>query len=125
MALEANAVKIEDLALLKLGTAPDRRQRWQVGTVCAISCAQANDYRAVFMSHRVKVINRLQIPGNFLLSGLNDLLFLTVYDLLHFRRPFHGAVQPIDARDVRTKIEAQRWIDAHKSRYRDRVLVTD
>src|SRR5216110_229536 len=37
MTIEPDAIEIEDLALLKLGAAPDRRKRWQVGTVCAIS----------------------------------------------------------------------------------------
>ena len=40
MTIEPDAIEIENLALLELGTAPDRRERWQVGTVCAISlCA--------------------------------------------------------------------------------------
>src|SRR5438093_8514998 len=64
MTIEPDAIEIEDIALLKLGTAPDRRERWQVGTVCAISSAHANGYRTVFMDHRIKVINSLQTPGN-------------------------------------------------------------
>src|SRR6266576_5463576 len=125
MALKANSVKIEDLALLKFGAAPDRRQRWQVGTVCAIACAHANDYRAVFMGHRIKVINCLEIPGNFLLSGLDDLFFLTIDDLLYLRCFLHHAIEPIDTRDIGAKIQTQRGIDAQKSRYRDRALVID
>src|SRR5262245_13034646 len=100
MTLEANAVKIEDLALLKFGTAPDRCQRWQMVTICAIACAHANDYRAVFMSHRVKVINSLKITGNLLLSGLNDLLFLTIDELLYLSCFLYDAIKPIDPGDI-------------------------
>src|SRR5258705_3349079 len=99
MTVEPDAIEIEDLALLELGTAPDRRQRWQVGTVCTISRAHANDYRAVSIGHRVNVINRLEIPGNLLLSGLDDLFFLTVDNLLYLRCFLHDAIDPIDTRD--------------------------
>src|SRR6516225_3990123 len=104
MPFKANAVKIEDLALLKLGTAPDRRQRWQVGTICAIACAHANDDRAMFVGHRVKVINCLEITWDFLLSGLDDLLFLTFDDLLYLRCFLHDTIEPIDTGDIGAKI---------------------
>ena len=125
MTIEPDAIEIENLALLELGTAPDRRERWQAGAVCAISRAHANDYRAVFMGHRIKVINRLEIPGNFLLSGLDDLFFLTIDELLYLRCFLHDAIEPIDTRHIGAKIQTQRGIDAQKSRYRDRVLVID
>src|SRR5215475_8485089 len=125
MTFKANAVQVEDLALLKLGAAPDRRQRWQVGTVCAVSCPHANDQRAMFMSYRVKVINRLEIPGNFLLGGLKDLFFLTVDELLYLGCFLDDPIKPIDPGDVGAKIETQRGINAQKSRYRNRVLVID
>src|SRR5919106_5468844 len=125
MALKADAVKIEDLALLKLGTAPDRRQRWQLGTVCAIACAHANDYRAVFVGHRIKVVNRIEIPRDFLLSGLDDLFFLTINELLYLCCFLHDAIKPIDTSHIGAKIQTQRGIDAQKSRDRDRVLVID
>src|SRR5262252_1828145 len=99
MTFEANAVKIEDLALLKLGAAPDRRQRWQLGTVCAIACAHPNDYRAVFMRNRIKMINRLEIVGDFLLSGLDDLFFLTIDKLLYLCYLLHDAIEPIHTGD--------------------------
>src|SRR5215475_6777023 len=100
MSFKANAVKIEDLALLKLGTAPDRCERWQSVTFCAIACAHANDYRAVFTGHRVKVINRFEITGNFLFSGLDDLFFLTIDELLELGCFLHDAIEPIDPRDI-------------------------
>ncbi len=112
MALKANAVEIENLALLKLGTAPDRRQRWQVSAVCTIACAHPNDDRAVSMSDRVQVIHCLQISGNFFLAGLNDLFFLTIDDLLYLRCFLHDAIEPIDASDIGAKIQIQRGIDA-------------
>ena len=77
------------------------------------------------MGHRVKVINCLEIPGNFLLSGLDDLFFLTIDELLYLRCFLHDAIEPIDTRDIGAKIQTQRGIDAQKSRYRDRVLVID
>src|SRR6266480_6685899 len=67
MTIEPDAIEIENLALLKLGTAPDWRERGQAGAVYAISRAHANDYLAVFTGHRIKVINCLEIPGDFLL----------------------------------------------------------
>src|SRR5437667_4151203 len=123
MAFKANAIEIEDLALLTLASAPVLRERWQVRTVCAISRAHANDYRAVFMYHRIKVINRLEIPGNFLLSGLDDLCFLTIDELLYLGCLLHDAIEPIDTRDIGVKIQTQRGTDAQKSRYRDCVHV--
>ena len=61
MAVEANAVEIENLALLEFGAAPDRRERWQARALCTIAGPHANDHRAVFVRHRVKVINRFEI----------------------------------------------------------------
>ena len=77
------------------------------------------------MYHRIKVINRLEIPGNFLLSGLDDLFFLTIDELLYLGCLLHDAIEPIDTRDIGAKIQTQRGIDAQKSRYRDCVLVID
>src|SRR5215469_7884276 len=125
MTVEPNTVEIEDLALLKLRTAPDRRERWQMITVSAVVCAHANDYRAVFMGDRIKVINSLEIPWNFLFSGLNDLLFLTIDDLLYLCCLLHNAIEPIDTGDIGAKVQTQRGIDAQESRYRDCLLVTD
>ena len=77
------------------------------------------------MGHRIKVINRLHIPGNFLLSGLDDLFFLTIDELLYLRCFLHDAIEPIDTRDIGAKIQTQRGIDTQKSRYRDCVLAID
>ena len=77
------------------------------------------------MRHRVKVINRLEITGNFLLSGLDDLFFLTIDELLYLSCFLHDAIEPIDAGDIGAKIETQRRIDAQESRNRDCVLVID
>src|SRR6516162_4074161 len=104
MPVEPNAVEIEDLALLKLGTAPDGSERRQVITVSTVVCAHANDYRAVFMGDGIKVINSLEIPWDFLFSGLNDLFFLTIYELLNLRCFFYNAIEPIDTGDIGAKI---------------------
>src|SRR5215470_12213501 len=119
MAFKADAIKVEDLAFLKLGAAPDRRERWQAGIVCAISRAHANDDGAVFMRHRIKMINCLQITGNFILSGFDDLFFLTIDELLYLRCFLHDAIEPIDTGGIGAKIQTLRGIDAQKSRYRD------
>ena len=40
MAVEVNAVQIENFALLKFRAPPDRRERWQARSLCAITrCA--------------------------------------------------------------------------------------
>src|SRR4029077_2353284 len=77
------------------------------------------------MHHGAKMINRLEISGNFLLSGLDDLFFLTIDDLLYLRCFLHDAIEPIDARNIGAKIQAQRRIDAQKPRNRDGMLVID
>src|SRR6476619_7720471 len=94
-------------------------------TLCTITGAHTNNDWAMFMPHRVKVINCLEVPGNFLLSGLDYLFFLAIDYLLYLGCFLHHPIQPIDAGDVGAKIEAQRGIAAQKSRYRDRVLVID
>ena len=71
------------------------------------------------------MINRLEIPGNFLLGGLNDLFFLIVDKLLNLCCLLQDAIEPIDTRDIGAKIQTQRGIDAQKPRYRDGVLVID
>src|ERR1041384_81612 len=105
MAIKANAEKIEDLALLKLGTAPNGRQRRQVSTVCAIHCAHANDYRTMFVGYRVKMINRLKITRDFFLSRLGNLFLLTINEFLHLNCFLHDAIRPIDTGHVGTKVE--------------------
>src|ERR671923_2621850 len=77
------------------------------------------------MSHRVRVINRLEIPGNFLFSGLDNLLFLSINELLYLRCFLHDAIEPIDTGDVGAKIEAKRWIDAQESCDCDGVVIVD
>ena len=77
------------------------------------------------MGHRVKVINRFEISRNFLLCRFDDFLFLTIDELLYLRCFLHHAIQPIDTRDIGAKIQAQRRIDAQKSRNRDGMLVID
>jgi hypothetical protein len=96
-----------------------------VRALCTITGAHANDDRAVFMRHRVKVINRFAISRNFLLRRFDDFFFLTIDDLLYLRCFLHHAIEPIDTRDIGAKIQAQRRIDAQKSRDGDRVLVID
>ena len=71
------------------------------------------------------MIDCLEIAGNFLLCRFDDLLFLAINERFYLCRSLHCAVEPIDACDVRAKIEAQRRIDAQKSRNRDGMLVID
>src|SRR5947208_11276253 len=77
------------------------------------------------MRDRVDVINCFEIPGNFLLSGLYDLLFLTIDELLDLRCFLHDAVRPIDTGDVRAKIEAEGRIHTQKSCHSDCMIGID
>jgi hypothetical protein len=81
MAIEMNSVEIENLALLKFSAPPDRRKRWQARAVRAIRRAHPNNHRAMFVRHRVEVINRFEIAGNFLFRRFIDFFLLSIDDL--------------------------------------------
>src|SRR5436190_4100132 len=95
MAVEANAIKIENFPLLKFGAAPDRRERWQTRTLPAIRGAHPNDDRTMFMGHRVQVINGFEITGDFFLARLIDLLLDAVDDGFDLGGFLHRAIEPI------------------------------
>lgn len=57
VAVEDDAVKVENFALLKLAAAPDGRERGDVIFVRAIRRALAEDDRPVLQRHRIKVID--------------------------------------------------------------------
>ena len=114
MPVEMDAVEIEDFALLKFGAAPHRGERWQMRPIYAIRRPHSNNERTVFEFHRVEVINRLEISGNFLLAGLVDFFFNAVDDLFHLGRFLHRSIQPIDAGDIRAKIKTQGRMIAKK-----------
>src|SRR5690349_14638271 len=116
MPIEPDSVEIINLPFLKLCASPDRRERRQSRGLGAVTCAHPNDHWAVFMSHRIKVINGLEIPGNFLLGGFNDLLFLAIDELLYFGCFLYDAIEPIDTSDIGAKIQTQRGIDAQEPR---------
>src|SRR3954447_38674 len=99
MTVELDSVEIEDLALLEFGASPKGGERWQMGVV-PIRRAHPNDDWPVFEFHRVKVINRFEISGNFLFACLITLLFNAVDELFHFRRFLHNAIEPIDSGHV-------------------------
>ena len=63
MPRENNAVEIEDLALLKLGRAPDRRERRQLDLVGAVPSAHAQHHRPMLLRHGKEVIDGLEIAG--------------------------------------------------------------
>ena len=50
---------------------------------------------------------------------VSTIFFLAIDELLHLHCFLHRAIEPIDAGDIGAKIEAQRGIDAQKSRDRD------
>ncbi len=52
-------------------------------SVRAIRGPHSNNERAVFELDRVKVINRFEITGNFLLARLIDFFFHSIDDLFH------------------------------------------
>src|ERR1700758_2354893 len=93
--------------------------------LCTIPGAHANNHRSMLMPHRVEVITRLEIPGNFLLSGLDDLFFLIIDDLLYLRCFLYDAIEPINTRDIRAKIQTQRGVVTEKSRDGESVFIID
>src|SRR6266481_2309502 len=95
MTVESDAVQIENFPLLKFGTAPDRRERWQTRAFCAIRRAYSNDDRTMFMDHRVKVINGFEITGDFFLARLIDLFLDAVDDGFHLHGFLDRAIEPI------------------------------
>ena len=107
MAVEVDAVEIEDLAFLKFRAAPDRSERGKQRAFCAIVGSQPDDNRPMFVRHRVKVINRLEITGKKFLLRLLDFLFLAFDHLFHLHLFLHRAIEPIDAGHVGAVIEAQ------------------
>jgi len=103
-----DAIQIEDLALLKLALR-------QIGVSDGKWVASARSLVRMRMTTgpclwviELKVINCLEIPGNFLLSGLDNLFFLTIDELLYLRCFLHDAIEPIDTRDIGAKIQTQR-----------------
>jgi cytoskeleton protein RodZ len=116
MVFEMDPVEIVNLALLKFGAAPDRRERRQRRTFRPVVRPQPNDDRAVLMRHRVEVVNRLEITGKKFLLRLLDVLFLTLDQLFHFHLFLNRAIEPIDAGHIGAVIEAQGWIIAQETR---------
>src|SRR6266700_569929 len=70
MSFETNTGEIENLALLKFCAAPDGRERWQARAARAVRRPHSTHDRTVFVGHRVKVINRFEITGDFLFGRL-------------------------------------------------------
>ena len=71
---------------------------------------EAFDDRPVFVLHRIEVINRFEVTGRNFLANLFHFLFLSLHDLLHLHRFLDGAIKPVHAGGVRTKIQVQRRI---------------
>jgi hypothetical protein len=61
MPLEDDTVEIEDLALLELATAPDRREGRQRDRVGAVAGAGAQDHRTMTPGDGVKVVDDLKM----------------------------------------------------------------
>ena len=125
MPIEVNAVKIKNLALLKLGAAPDRGERRQPRALCAVRSPHAHNQRSMFVRHGKEVINRFQISGNFILCGSIYFFLDSFCDRFHFHGFLYDSVEPIDSYNVRTKVEAQLCIVAKESRDTARVFASD
>ena len=125
MAIEPDSVEIENLALLKFRAPPDRRERGQANVPCTVSRLHSNDHRSVFVGHREKVINRFEVAGNFFLSRFSDFLFLSIDNFFYLHRFLYGAIQPVDAGHIGTKIQAQRRIITQKLCDIARVFIVD
>ena len=59
------------------------------------------------MGDRVKVIDGFQVTRDFFFGGFVHFFLDAVDDFLDLDRLFHGAIEPIDAGDIGTEIEAQ------------------
>jgi hypothetical protein len=77
------------------------------------------------MRHRVKVVNRFEITGNFFFARFIDFFLFAIDELLHFHCFLDRPIEPIDAGHIGTKIESQRWIDAQETRHRRRMFIVD
>src|SRR5579859_1467086 len=63
VAVEDDTVKIVNFTLLKLGAAPDRRERRNLILCGAVASAESHDDGAMLQMHRVKMIDHLEISG--------------------------------------------------------------
>ena len=100
MAVEPDSVEIENLALLKFCAPPDRRERGQTSILCTVCRTHSHDDRSMFAGHRVKVVNSLEVAGEFFLGRFNDFFFFSIDDFFYLHRFLYGAIYPIDTGDV-------------------------
>ena len=124
MAGEDDPVEIEDLALLKLGRAPDGRERGQLDLVGAVRGRMRSTSGPMLLRDRNRVVDRFKIARLDALAGFVDGFFDRLLDAVdglrdltcyfHFFRDLF--VGPIDAGDVGKKIEGQFGVVAQKRR---------
>ena len=111
MAVEDDAVEVEDLAFLELGAAPDGGERGQMDAGFAVGGAQADGQRAVLELLREEVVDDFEVAGGGGLLDLVDFFFLgtvgAVDELLDFDLWWRFLWGPVDAGDVGAEVEAQ------------------
>src|SRR5882757_7736894 len=79
MTVEDDSVEVEDLALLKLRTAPYWSKRWQMNFVGTVFGTQPEYHWSMLFLHRIQVINGFKISGRFEFPDLLDLLFHAIH----------------------------------------------
>src|SRR5207248_7728575 len=123
--IKMNTVEIEYSPLLKFRAPPDRGQRWQLRFRGAIGRAHPNNHRSMFPCDRIQMIDGFEVTGNYLLAYLIDFLFNPIDSLLHLHCLLDCPIEPIDAGNIRAKIESQLRIVPQKTRDFDCVFVVD
>ncbi len=84
MAVEDDAVEVEDFPLLKFGAAPDGSERGQMDPFAAIFGAHAENDGTVLFLHREEVVDDFKIADGVGFADLFNLLFNAVDNLFHF-----------------------------------------
>src|SRR5947207_16027665 len=122
MTIKPNSIEIINFPLLKLCASPDRRERRQSRNLPSIAGAHPDDHWSVLMRDRVEVVNRFEIPGNFLLGGFYDLLLLTIDDLFYLGCFLDVAIETINTGDIGEKIETQGGHDTQEPNHLNSII---
>ncbi len=107
VAVEVDAVEVEDLALLKFGAAPDGGEGGEMRVGVAVCGAEAEGEWAVVEFVRVEVVDDFEVAGGDGLLDLFDFLFCAVdlFEDFDFGGDFFGG--PVDAGYVGAEVEAE------------------
>src|SRR5260370_34650290 len=107
MTVEDDSVEVEDLALLKLCTAPNRRKGWQMNLVGAVFRTQPKYDWPVLFLYRIQVIHGFQMSWRFAFPYFLDLLFHSIYKRLDLQLLRDLRIQPIHTTDIAAIVQAE------------------